>query len=837
MATPALAVSILQTQQGGTGWGFPGGFQANTVLLGNGTGAIATTSAGSNGQVLALVSGVPTWTATSSIQNLTATYPLQILSNILSLAFGTTTSNTWAGTQTFTNAPTLTSLATAAGTFLAANASGVIIATTSPQPAGNYITALTGDVTATGPGSVAATIGANKVTLGMLATLAANSVIGNATGAIATPTAVATSSLFTWTGTGDVVRATSPTIITPSIAALANLTSNGYVKTSGGVGTLGVQAVPIPIADGGTAATSFTTSGNSVYYNGSALLTAPTTSFVTTPYASTTALSSSGSAYFATSAGSVGIGTASPTSKFAVNNGSDSLYNLAAFYGASATAYGVIGQSSAITALTAASTGSDSTQLSFRTSNAGVETEAMRIFSTGDINIGATDDSARFRVTGTYTTANANAIFLDVDLASSVTSSQYGVRNDQNFSPSGASLSNLYGQYVNPNLSSSATPVASFYGQRLILESVASYTGLVTTGYALRIDQPTWNSPQPMGIYYGAYIDAGSNGNGTTTGTIINYAQRLIGPTADPGLGGTITGRTLFLNVPSGSGDGTANNFGIQLTGNGGSGGTGATTNWAFYSDSTAKSSWLGPLTIGNNLQSHGSIFTISTTSVDTSRSQLALTSHRVAIVSGNLVGGEDFVSNDTNLTASGLRVAAFQAVAAATHTASVLTTDLTWSSTSVLAYAELMRLTGAGRLGIGTSTPPTLFSIQGASPRSSWYDTDTSEARTFTGALEKTFTYATTTWAGTTTIPMGPAWAAQKFSGVKCFTDTGTLNVSLYDGTNRANLLNASTTVGTFSYSSNNTFTASEKRYIDIGTPASSPRSVSCTFRYYEEL
>ena len=37
------------------------------------------------------------------------------------------------------------------------------------QPTGNYITALTGDVTAAGPGSVAATIGALKVTNGMLA--------------------------------------------------------------------------------------------------------------------------------------------------------------------------------------------------------------------------------------------------------------------------------------------------------------------------------------------------------------------------------------------------------------------------------------------------------------------------------------------------------------------------------------------------------------------------------------------------------------------------------------------------------------------------------------------
>lgn len=92
-------------------------------------------------------------------------------------------------------------------------------------------------------------------------------------------------------------------------------------------------------------------------------------------------------------------------------------------------------------------------------------------------------------------------------------------------------------------------------------------------------------------------------------------------------------------------------------------------------------------------------------------------------------------------------------------------------------------------------------------------------------------FTYATSSaWTGTTTIPLAPAYVNETWNGVKCFTDAGTLNVSFYDGTNRMDLLNASTTVGTFTLSTNNTFTASEKRYVDIGTPASSPTKISCT-------
>lgn len=53
---------------------------------------------------------------------------------------------------------------------------------------------------------------------------------------------------LTYTGSTNAVTVNT----SQNIATLSNLTSNGYVKTSGGVGTLGVQAVPIPVTDGGT---------------------------------------------------------------------------------------------------------------------------------------------------------------------------------------------------------------------------------------------------------------------------------------------------------------------------------------------------------------------------------------------------------------------------------------------------------------------------------------------------------------------------------------------------------------------------------------------------------
>lgn len=93
---------------------------------------------------------------------------------------------------------------------------------------------------------------------------------------------------------------------------------------------------------------------------------------------------------------------------------------------------------------------------------------------------------------------------------------------------------------------------------------------------------------------------------------------------------------------------------------------------------------------------------------------------------------------------------------------------------------------------------------------------------------------YATSTsWTGTTTLPLGPAPWAETWKSVQCFTDTGTVSVSFYDGTNRFDYIpTASTTVNTFTFTTNNTFTAGEKRYVDIGTPASTPTKISCTIK-----
>jgi len=92
-----------------------------------------------------------------------------------------------------------------------------------------------------------------------------------------------------------------------------------------------------------------------------------------------------------------------------------------------------------------------------------------------------------------------------------------------------------------------------------------------------------------------------------------------------------------------------------------------------------------------------------------------------------------------------------------------------------------------------------------------------------------------TTTWTGTTTAyKIGPAPRNITMTKWWCKTDAGFLAVQFSDGTNRTNYVVASSTVGTTTLSTNNTWVQGEDMVLEIGTTTTaSTKNIGCTYAY----
>lgn len=101
----------------------------------------------------------------------------------------------------------------------------------------------------------------------------------------------------------------------------------------------------------------------------------------------------------------------------------------------------------------------------------------------------------------------------------------------------------------------------------------------------------------------------------------------------------------------------------------------------------------------------------LTITAADISTNQIRLRSARVAIANTNVIGGVDFMSADTNITAPGTLCAQVQALAEGTHTATSLATGIvfftTASASAVMAEAGRFNASAQLVLGIGSVTLP----------------------------------------------------------------------------------------------------------------------------------
>jgi hypothetical protein len=232
-------------------------------------------SSGSNGQVLATNgSGILSWVsaATGSVTNITGTAPI-------SVATGTST-------------PVI-SMSQANGNTNGYLSSADWTTFNSKQVSGNYITALTGDVTASGAGSAAATLSATGVTAGTYAKVTVDAK-GRATAGTSLVAAdippLSTSNIVSGTlgvtngGTGATSITNNSVVIGAGTGALSGVSgTTGQVMTVNGsnqpifgainLASSAAVSGALAVANGGTGVTTSTGTGSLVLSNSPTLVT------------------------------------------------------------------------------------------------------------------------------------------------------------------------------------------------------------------------------------------------------------------------------------------------------------------------------------------------------------------------------------------------------------------------------------------------------------------------------------------------------------------------------------------------------------------------------------
>ncbi len=149
---------ILGVPNGGTGWA---AIEAGTVPYGNGTSALATTTAGTAGNVLALLNGVPTWTATTTFGT-----GLTYLGGTVTL--NTANANIWTALQQFAAGASTTQLSNYGNLYVGGTATTTIVGNSATSTFSGGISLNAGNVNVPSGGNYLANnvLVINGVTLG-----------------------------------------------------------------------------------------------------------------------------------------------------------------------------------------------------------------------------------------------------------------------------------------------------------------------------------------------------------------------------------------------------------------------------------------------------------------------------------------------------------------------------------------------------------------------------------------------------------------------------------------------------------------------------------------------
>lgn len=685
------------------------------------------------------------WTAigtgSGTVTQINTTYPVTggpiTTTGTIALAFGTTTSNTWAGTQTFTNAPTFSSLSSA---LLEVDGSGVVGEATAgtdyevPLTFGDGLTRTLNDVDC----DIASAAAFGCLTAADWSTF--NNKISSSSLSVSDSTTVdlgytAATGVFTASVVADSIGDTQLAFNTGQHLTTASGVTFATLDTGQGANELydmdqnvlttsaptfaGITlSSPLTVANGGTGATTFTNNRVLTGNGTSALVDEANLTFD----GSTLTLTGNG-----TVSGTLGIATTSPIGTLAVEQGTEN-YSLwvgnqgsttpsLAVLGVNGNGYvgiGTITPTSKLYVLTdsiadptghffkdltgtAASGNLTSLNINLRTAQSGTGTNLFVFNNTGEIS--SSDSAAWTLLSGGAVTVNYNGTGslgtlrgLQIRAARANTGSLTNVEGltiGVNNSTGSGTITNYYTLYINRPTNAAGATVTNTYGIYIDNQTTAAGTH-TNTPYGLYQVGTANNN------YFGGDVGIGDTSpsqrldiDGTNPQALIEestteFLRTGVGETAGTSVLGWDDGDIFQLGVYSSPTDTTIDPFLTVLsTGDVGIGTTNPSDDLV-VSDSSA--------TVYSTPSNGGADFVIVNTNT----------------TNGNL-SGMNFSMHDT----AGTQLLGSRIVAIfEDHTAGSVDAEMLFITREAGTASEWMRITNDGNIGIGTTTPVSKLTI-----------------------------------------------------------------------------------------------------------------------------
>lgn len=762
----------------------------------------------------------------------TATYPVTLSGSAFGLDFGTTSSNTWAGTQTFTNNPVLGTL-----TGFIKGASGALSAVTSIVPAdfsltkGNF---LVGDDA--GVAQATSTIFINSIgqigigttspthPLTIRGTLWADNYEGSQFSVVGTPI-VNTASAPPTAGTDNFIAGMVGT-------TTAGLRSGAFTTIYNGGASSGVyQGLLAQVALGSSATGNLTITTNGGGLRNRYVATNLSTGYNVAQMSAVGALIQTSGTYASTTdaaafhADSPSIAATSLITNMYglwVRGGSvtGTLTNRYGVYIDSLVGgtnrYGIYQAGSSDPNYFAGNIGIGSTSALYDLSIAGGANNATKdikaFFGRGDSAVGTIigtgDGTTNSGFIGTLQNYPFYFVVNNTEVARFDTSGQLGIGTTSPY----ARLS-VVGQAVAAYFTATTTTASTFpYASTTALTvagtnglTVGSLTGLLkaTTGAVSAATAGTdYENPLTFTYPITRSANAISLAFGTTTSNTWAGTQTFGNTSAT---NATTTGAVNLSSFTSallqvdGDGDvaeyaGTSctNQFVRSLSALG-------VATCATVANSDLANSTISGISLGSNLAD----LTATNSTLTFSGTYNGGTARSIGLNLGNAntwTALQTFAGNGTTTFAGGIQGGTLVAGPYFHATSSTATSTFSGGLRGTAAYFSGLIESVGGVLGTGN------WNLAGA----------TVKQKTYPGFSWPSGSATTTT--ATTTVPMGQAMNPQLFNRASCRATSGTSGYRIGDGTNWSNYIVATSTAGNYAFTSNNSFVLDENRVMEVG-------------------